>query len=445
MKRLLCLVLILALLPLYAFAGAPLVLQIGSGGAEVITLQKRLIALGFLAGMADGKYGKGTATAVSKAQAALVERGHKLAVDGIAGPQTQALLYDDAVMKDFLDLKLGSRGQRVTELQNRLYDLKFLAEPADGQFGEKTRLALESFQKTLAAGGASIEITGVADEATRNIMKQDLKQYHIKAPEFFDDSNPGSLSSEYLYAQTAIVLDGHTGSVLFEKNADLRMYPASTTKVMTLLLAVEKGNLDRMVTVPQSAAEVPKDSSLVPIYPGEKMTLRDLLYGLMIRSGNDAANAVAESVSGSVEKFVEEMNRKAQALGMNNTHFVNPHGYHDADHYTTARDLATLSRYAMTNNAVVRIAAATQYTLPATSRRPELLLTSTTELLNPLHPLYYRGAYGIKSGFTRAAGFCYAGAASKEGRTMIAVTLFCRTRNQAWKDMARLFNYGFSK
>ncbi len=445
MKRLLCLLLVLTLLPLYALAEAPLVLQIGSGGAEVVTLQKRLIALGFLAGIADGKYGKGTATAVSKAQAALVERGHMLAVDGIAGPQTLKLLYDDSVMRDFLDLKIGSRGQRVSELQNRLYDLKFLSEPADGQFGEKTRIALENFQKALVAGGAPVEVNGIADEATRNMLKQDLKDYHIQAPEFFDDSAPQSLTSDYLYAQTAILLDGYTGNVLFEKDADKRMYPASTTKIMTLVLAVEQGNLDRVVTIPKSAGEVPKDSSLVPVYPGEKMTLRDLLYGLMIRSGNDAAIAVAEAVSGSVDKFVEDMNRKAQALGMNNTHFTNPHGYHDLNHYTTARDLATLSRYAMTNNAIVRIVAATQYTLPATSKRQELLITSNTEMLNPLHPLFYPGAYGIKSGYTRAAGFCYCGAASREGHTLIAVVLFCRTRNQAWKDMARLFNYGFSK
>ncbi len=446
MKRLLCLVMVLLLLPLSAPAQSAVVLRVGSTGSEVVTLQKRLIELGFLAGMADGKYGNGTATAVSRAQSALRERGHTLSVDGVAGPQTLALLYDNTAMRDFLDLKMGSRGQRVTELQNRLYDLKFLNEPADGQFGGKTEEALIAFQRVLASGGAAdIQVNGIADEATRAMLKQNLAGFGIQAPEFFDEENPGSLQQQFLYARTAVLLNGNTGEVLFAKGADGRMYPASTTKIMTLLLAVEKGNLDRMVTVPASAAQVPKDSSLVPVYPGEQMTLRDLLYGLMIRSGNDAANAVAEIVSGSVQQFVEEMNRKAQALGMMDTHFVNPHGYHDVDHYTTARDLAILSRYAMANNAVVRIAAATQYTLPATKLRGELPLTSTTELLQPLSPQFYQGAYGIKSGFTRAAGFCYAGAAAKGDITLIAVVLFCRTRGQAWADMKHLFNYGFSR
>jgi D-alanyl-D-alanine carboxypeptidase len=446
MKRLLCLVMVLLLLPLSAPAQSAVMLRVGSTGADVVTLQKRLIELGFLAGMADGKYGNGTATAVSRAQSALRERGHTLSVDGVAGPQTLALLYDNTAMRDFLDLKMGSRGQRVTELQNRLYDLKFLNEPADGQFGGKTEEALKAFQRVLASGGAAeIQVNGIADEATRNMLKQNLAGFGIQAPEFFDEENPGSLQQQFLYARTAVLLSGNTGEVLFAKGAEERMYPASTTKIMTLLLAVEKGNLDRMVTVPASAAQVPKDSSLVPVYPGEQMTMRNLLYGLMIRSGNDAANAVAEIVSGSVQQFVEEMNRKAQALGMADTHFVNPHGYHDANHYTTARDLAILSRYAMANNAVVRIAAATHYTLPATKLRGELPLTSTTELLQPLSPQFYQGAYGIKSGFTRAAGFCYTGAAAKGDTTLIAVVLFCRTRGQAWADMKHLFNYGFSR
>ncbi len=131
---------------------------------------------------------------------------------------------------------------------------------------------------------------------------------------------------------------------------------------------------------------MPKDSSLVPIYPGEKMTLKDLLFGLMIKSGNDAANAIAVKVSGSVDKFVAEMNRKAQELGLQDTHFTNPHGYHHKEHYTTARDLATLTRHAMKNNAFLSIAASLEYELPPTSRREALILSSNTELLQKDSP-----------------------------------------------------------
>jgi D-alanyl-D-alanine carboxypeptidase len=214
---------------------------------------------------------------------------------------------------------------------------------------------------------------------------------------------------------------------------------------MTLLIALEKGDLDRSVTVPQAASEVPKDSSLVPVYPGEKMTLRDLLYGLMIRSGNDAANAIAVHVSGSVDKFVAEMNRKAQQLGLKDTHFTNPHGYHHKEHYTTARDLATLTRYAMANNAFMSIAASLTHTLPPTSKREALVINSNTELVQLGDPHYYPGAYGIKSGYHRAAGFCYVGAAQKEQKQLLAVVLDCRTRSMAWDDMKRLFNYGFAR
>ena len=222
------------------------------------------------------------------------------------------------------------------------------------------------------------------------------------------------------------------------------MYPASTTKIMTLLLAVERGGLDERVTVPASAAAVPKDSSLMPVYPGETMPMRDLLHGLMLRSGNDAANAVAEITAGSVEKFVLRMNLKARQMGLTDTQFANPHGYHDPEHYTTARDMATLTMYAMQNPMVAEIAGTLEYRLSPTVKRGELVLNSGSELLNPLATAYYPGAYGIKSGYTSAAGFCYVGAARRGSAVLYAVILNSRTRNRGWDDMARLFSYGFA-
>ena len=139
------------------------------------------------------------------------------------------------------------------------------------------------------------------------------------------------------------------------------------------------------------------------------------------------------------------MNLNAHYLFLHSSHFTNPHGYHHKEHYTTARDLATLTRHAMKNNAFVSIAASLEYELPPTSRREALILSSNTELLQKDSPFFYQGAYGVKSGYTRAAGFCYVGAAEKNGRQLIAVVLDCRTRNMAWEDMKRLFNHGFAQ
>ncbi len=453
MKRALALLLslLLTIAPVMASARAEPTppyptLSSGATGAQVEQLQTRLRELSFLTGKADGIYGQQTTTAVREAQRYLINQGHSLTADGVAGPLTLALLYDDLVMREFLDLKNGSSGSKVTALQTQLYDFNLLSDRPDGAFGPRTEAALRQLQELMAQNGLpGVEVNGIADKATRDALAGDLSGLGIKAPMFFEDDSPQSLTPDFLYARSAILMDAQTGQVLFEKNADDSRYPASTTKIMTLLLALEAGSLDRQITVPQAAEEVPKDSSLVPVTPGEKMTLRDLLYGLMIRSGNDAANAIATILSGSVARFVDAMNEKARQLGLSQTHFKNPHGYHDKEHVTSARDLAALARHALSNNAFLSISASLEYTLPETSRRGPLLIKNTNEILLPDSPYYYPGAYGIKSGYTRAAGFCYVGAAGQGQRQLIAVVLDCRTRNMAWDDMKRLFNLGFAQ
>jgi D-alanyl-D-alanine carboxypeptidase len=422
-------------------------LSVGSGGKEVVVLQQRLVAAGFLTGQVDGRYGEGTRKAVAAVQQALNQRGYQLKVDGIAGQQTLSLLYDDQVMAPFIDFSLGTTGQRVVSLQTRLIDLKFLDGTADGVFGQKTLDALKAFQTLLHQQGAGgILVNGLADEATRGWLKldADLSGFGIRAPEFFDDADPKSLSGEFLNAKASVLVNARTGEILFSKNLDERLYPASTTKMMTLLLAVECGRLDEMVVLPASTGEVAKDSSLVPVYPGERMSMRDLLYGLMLRSGNDAANAVAELCAGSVGQFVTQMNERARQLGMNGTQFTNPHGYHDPEHYSTARDLAVLALHAMANPVFREVASTLEYDLQPTSKRGVLHISNTSELLKPSSPFYFEGAAGIKSGYTSAAGFCYAGTAQKGEAHMVAVILGSRTRNRAWNDMARLFRYGFA-
>lgn len=440
--------LLLCPLALAQTAGQFPTLSLGVKGEEVTRLQARLIETGFLGGQPDGLFGKGTQQGVIRLQNALIQQGHSLQADGVAGPKTLSLLYDDVAMQPFLDLSLGAAGQRVTALQNRLIDLKFLSDRADGSYGENTRQAVLAFQQKLIAGGArDIQANGVADTRTRDYLSPgaNLATYQLEAPEFFDKTKPLSLNANFLNAQAAILVNGRTGEVLFAKNENQRLYPASTTKVVTLMLAVQRGQLDQKVKVPEAAGQVAKDSSLVPVTPGEELPYRDLLYGLMIRSGNDAANALAVLHSGSVPAFVDRMNGWAQGLGLSNTHFTNPHGYHDENHYTTARDLVTLTMTALRDKTVYQIATATSHAMAPSSLRDAMLIETSNELLRPGHAKYYEGALGIKSGYTSHAGFCYVGMAHKGQEAVFAVILNCRTRSRAWDDMARLFDYGFAR
>ena len=158
---------------------------------------------------------------------------------------------------------------------------------------------------------------------------------------------PARFPPDHLYAQTAVLIDAETGDVLFDKDSLVRMYPASTTKMMTLLLALESDiPLDQEIVIPEVAENVPSDSSLVPVYEGERMTFQDLLYGTMLHSGNDGANAIAYLVGGSIAQFVDMMNERAAQIGCTGTHFSNAHGYHDETHYSTAHDLASSPRRA---------------------------------------------------------------------------------------------------
>ncbi len=197
------------------------------------------------------------------------------------------------------------------------------------------------------------------------------------APEDYDASKPAILSQDHLYAQTAVVIDADTGELLFDKDARVRMYPASTTKILTLLLAVESGwSLDMPVQIPEEAGDIPGDSSIIPVYKGETTTFGDLLYGMMLHSGNDGANAIAVLLSGSIPAFVERMNQRAAELGCVDTHFSNAHGYHDENHYSTAYDLALIAREALKHDIIRQIVATPSYTMNV-SPRGEIPLYST--------------------------------------------------------------------
>ena len=268
-----------------------------------------------------------------------------------------------------------------------------------------------------------------------------------ETPSDYNRNVPQLLREGHLYAQAAVLVDADNGDILFAKNARQRMYPASTTKVMTLLLALESGiSMDTTIVIPKQASQIPADSSLIPVFPGDVLTFRDLLYGFMLTSGNDGANAVAVLVSGSVEAFVDRMNARAAELGCENTHFANPHGYQDENHWSTALDLAKIACEGVKLDAFRQIVSATSYTMSITRGgvAQSIRVTNTNALLKPDHTYYYADCIGIKTGYHSLAGQCFVGAAERDGVRLVTVDLHGMGSQEKWIDTIRMFNYGFT-
>ena len=235
-------------------------------------------------------------------------------------------------------------------------------------------------------------------------------------------------------ARAAVLMEVETGRVLYEKNPHEKLPMASTTKIMTAILALENSQLSDIVTVSSNASGVEGSSLYLAV--GERLTMEQLLYGLMLRSGNDAAVAIAEHVGKSQEGFADMMNKKAREIGAINTHFMNPHGLHHENHYTTAYDLALLSTYAMGNSSFREIVSTKYYKIPWQGQPWDRVLMNKNALL-----WNYEGAEGIKTGYTKAARRCLATAAVRNDMELVAVVLDC----QPWfDDSATILNYGFS-
>ena len=261
-------------------------------------------------------------------------------------------------------------------------------------------------------------------------------------------------------AQSALLIDLDTEQLLYEQNASERRYPASITKIMTCLLTLEaigRGELtmDTLVTVPEEAlTDITKDSSTANLMAGEEITVNDLLYCLMLASANEAANVLAITVAGSVPAFVERMNARAQELGMENTHFVNPHGLHNDDHYTTAWDIFRMSKEAMTHAPFREIVSTGRYDTAPTNMSDARQLYNTNGLLArykyPGH--LYGGTIGIKTGSTSQAGYCLCAAAKKKGHTLVSVVLGADNPTDKWGnpirmqfiESRRLLDWGFT-
>lgn len=255
-----------------------------------------------------------------------------------------------------------------------------------------------------------------------------------------------------LEGQAAVLMDFDTKEILYEKNMDMKLYPASTTKIMTAILALEHGSLDDIVTIDQEVVSL-TEGSHIALEPGEKLTLEQMLNALLIPSANDAALGLAKHISGSVEGFAKLMNEKADALGATNTNFINPNGLHEDNHYTTAHDLALIAQYAMNNETFRGIVDTVTYQIEPTNKKEDTrYLKNTNKLLFSSDKIYvdgnyisakYEGASGVKTGTTGPAQYCLVSYAEREGQRLIAVVLKS-SGNGVYSDSHKLLNYGFN-
>ncbi len=238
-------------------------------------------------------------------------------------------------------------------------------------------------------------------------------------------------------APSAVLIDARTGKILYEKNSHQRRAPASTTKIMTAIIVLEHGNLADVVKVSTRAKERAAGESSAWLEVGEVQTLENILYAILVKSANDAAVAAAEHVSGSVEKFVAEMNKKAQELGLHDTHFSNPHGFYGEKHYTSAYDLSMMARYAMLHfPRFADIVKTKKKMIPWANHPWNRVLINHNKLL-------WRYAYadGVKTGTTNQAGHCLVASATKNGWQLISVVM--KSAN-TYADSQALFEYGFN-
>ena len=266
----------------------------------------------------------------------------------------------------------------------------------------------------------------------------------------YDPEHPDELTPDQLWAASAVLMTQDKGEVIFEKDPDSIRYPASMTKILTVLLGIMfVDDLQETITVSETAVNVPEDSSTMHLKVGEEIRFIDVLYGTMLVSANDGANVIAEVVSGDVDRFVTMMNETAASLGCQNTHFVNPHGYHDDNHYSTARDMAIIAREAMKNETFREIARTVTYQIPRTNMQRARTLTTKSDYMlqgtdESPNKYYYEYATGIKTGSHSQSGWCFAGSASKDGVDLVSIVMYTGKRNR-WNDTIKLMNYGFSQ
>lgn len=262
--------------------------------------------------------------------------------------------------------------------------------------------------------------------------------YFLAQEEELDVTTAATDELKTLYAQSAVLMDADSGRILFEKKGYDIMPMASTTKIMTCIIALEHGNPEDIVTVSKNAAKQPKVH--LGMREGQQFKLGDLLYSLMLESHNDSAVAIAEHVGGSVEGFALLMNQKARELGAPNTNFVTPNGLDANGHQTTAAELALIARYALTNEQFMKITNTSSYNFSDVTGKSNYAVQNLNAFLGQME-----GAVGMKTGFTGKAGYCFVGALKRDGKTFISVVLACGwppNKTYKWHDTKALMSYG---
>lgn len=282
----------------------------------------------------------------------------------------------------------------------------------------------------------AVPVYAADDEYVEANMEMDTGE--VDEAIFLDDGTDYTAAIE-IPAPSAILIEKETGTVIYEKNADERLLPASVTKVMTILLiaeAVETGKISLDDTITTSAYAASMGGSQVYLEEGEQMPLSEMLKCIVVSSANDAAVAVAEHIAGSEQAFAELMNERAAQLGMANSHFTNCTGLLESDeHYTSARDIAIMSAEVMKYDWIKEYTTIWMDTI----RNGEFGLSNTNKLI-----YYYKGSTGLKTGFTRAAGYCLSATAERDGMELIAVVLKCDSSNNRFDSVKMMLNYGFA-
>jgi D-alanyl-D-alanine carboxypeptidase (penicillin-binding protein 5/6) len=255
-----------------------------------------------------------------------------------------------------------------------------------------------------------------------------------------------AMTADDITAEAAVLMDLDTGQVLYDKHMHKRSYPASTTKIMTGLLAMENGFPGEILTVTESAIDIDEpESSNIALTPGEELTLDDAMYALMLPSANDVANVIAEHIAGSKEEFARMMTTKAKQIGAFNTNFSNAHGLHEQSHYTTPYDLALITRYAAGDALFMRYFGEDLHTMPATNKQPlERPFTNYQYMLVKGTRFYNADVIGGKIGYTTPAKHTMSTVATKNGRTLVCVVMGCG-RDEKFTDTQALLDFGFGE
>ncbi|MNI19441.1 D-alanyl-D-alanine carboxypeptidase DacB precursor [compost metagenome] len=281
-----------------------------------------------------------------------------------------------------------------------------------------------------------------------------IKQHTVSFIDQVESGTQGRARIELadLQGEAVLMMDRETGEVIYSDHEKKRMYPASTTKILTALILLEHANPDDLVTVGNEVAIRTTGESSAGLQPGDVLTVRDLVAAMMLPSGNDAARAVASYVahkdSGkeldseeSVAYFAKMMNKRAKSIGAKKSHFVNPHGLHDPDHYTTAYDMALIAKKAMANSEFQAIVGESVHQ-SKDQGQGGFIYENRNKLLKDNEEWYFQGANGVKTGYTEKAGYCLVGSATRDQKELITVVLHSSEQG-VWSDTVKLLNYGF--